>query len=394
MSDDRGGHAVLHAVVEKLAKGTFGDSVTLGDRVGLGGSNRSNVWRWQLKGDNVPDSVVVKQVSTEHESYDPDSPKWGPAHRLFNEWTALQLLTERQATFIPKLFSSDRDAGVLMIEDLGTAPTLDQLLLGDDAQVTEKALIALAEVLGQMHALTTDSRADYDQLRTNLGPTVPPPDTAKPITLAETEIKGLLTKIIEPLEIKLTSAMEAELKALTVAWRDANNFRVLIHSDPCPDNILVVGDTVKLVDFEFARFGSPLIDGTYWRTFFPTCWCCNRLPVLVADQMETHYRDAMVRGLPDLKADDRYYRLLVEACLSWTFTFLNWEGLDPVADDGDWGIATIRQRVLMRFEVVAALADEHRYYPAVGDLSKIIAEALRERWSPPLKDLPLYPTFQ
>jgi hypothetical protein len=383
----------LRQVVEGLVRTQFGASVTLGERTGLGGSNRSNVWRWSLQGAPVP-AVIVKKASTEHEPYEPDKAIFGPAARLFSEWAALQLLTNLKADLAPCFYGGDRDAGVIILEDLGTAPTMDKLLLGDDPQAAESALINLAQTLGQMHALTAHSRADFDRLRTGLGPPIPPRPTADSAPLAQTEMAGLLNRVLEPLNFTVPDAIEDELKQLTRAWQQNQAFFVLVHADPCPDNILVYADTVKLLDFEFSRYGSALVDGTYWRTFFPTCWCCNRVPPKIAEQMEQVYRAELVKVLPSAQDDPLYYQAVTEAGLNWAISFLNWEGLDPLVDDDKWGIATIRQRILMRFDVVAGLCEQYGHYPAVGHMFRALAARLRQRWPEDVHSLPEYPAFQ
>ena len=382
----------LHDIVERLVQTAFGASVTLGEKTELGGSNRSNVWRWQLQNSTAPASVVVKQVNTEHEAYEPDNPAFGPASRLFNEWAALQLLRDLEADFVPRFYAGDRDNGVILIEDLGTAPTLDKLLLGDNPQAAEKALVHLAQVVGQIHALTVSRQHEFHRLRTALGPLPPPPEADVP--LAETELAGFLFKVVEPLKITLTNDVENQLNRLAQSRRTNRRLYTLVHADPCPDNILVAAEGVKLLDFEFARFGPASVDSVYWRNYFPTCWCFARLPVPVAERMETAYRTELVKGMPVAADDEIYFQAVVEACFYAAIEFLNWGGFDPMVDEDQWGIATIRQRVLLRFEVVAQVCDQYGYYPAVGELCRYIITLLRQQWPDDVHSVAMYPAFQ
>ena len=57
-------------------------------------------------------------------------------------------------------------------------------------------------------------------------------------------------------------------------------------------------DRLRLIDFEFTRFGHALIDGLYPQIPFPTCWCCNVIPDGLADELTTAYRAELGARLP------------------------------------------------------------------------------------------------
>jgi hypothetical protein len=66
---------------------------------------------------------------------------------------------------------------------------------------------------------------------------------------------------------------------------------------------------------------------------------------------------------------------------------------DLLVEDKEWGVATLRQRVLLRLDLVARLTAERGYREALGATLARIAEALHARW-PEVPDLPLYPAFR
>ena len=138
------------AIAEKILAERFGGTVKLvAEKDGLGGSDRSNVFRCKISDapSGAPESVIVKQaVARGDETYDIDSPEWGPAWRLFNDWAGLQFLSDVSDgnSPAPNFYGGDRESGIIVIEDLGNGKRLDHLVLGDDPVEAENGLIELA----------------------------------------------------------------------------------------------------------------------------------------------------------------------------------------------------------------------------------------------------------
>src|SRR3712207_6357984 len=136
---------IAHA--ERTLAASFGSAVRLGSAPQLGGSDRSHVFRLEvLEGPpEVPASVVVKRAAVSgDETYDPDASTFlAPAWRLFYDWAGLQFLGQVAGAvpLAPRLYGGDRNAGLIVLEDLGSSQTLDQLLLGDDAKAAEQGLV-------------------------------------------------------------------------------------------------------------------------------------------------------------------------------------------------------------------------------------------------------------
>src|SRR5262249_24245809 len=60
----------------------------------------------------------------------------------------------------------------------------------------------------------------------------------------------------------------SELVLLSSRLSDPGPWLTLIHGDPCPDNSLLVGEHVRLIDYEFSQPSHALLDRTYWRLDF------------------------------------------------------------------------------------------------------------------------------
>jgi hypothetical protein len=339
-----------------------------------------------------PASVVVKEATPrDDDPYDPDAtvPR-SQAVRLFNDWAGLALVqtVEGRPALAPRLYGGDRAQGRIVLEDLGEGAGLDHLLLGDDPAAAAAGLRALATALGQLHTRTIGQQARYGRLRRALGQ--PSPTQFHSYEVLETALAEATTLLaVDP-----APGTAADVARVIAAMRDPGPFLAYTHGDPCPDNWLLTADGLRLLDFEFGAYRHALVDGVYGRVHFPTCWCVNRLPPNLPLAMEAAYRAALVPGCP-AAADDRLFsQAVVEACAYWAINTIGIHSLARLLTaDIEWGVATVRQRALLRFDLVARLTAERGTLEALGATLGRIAAALHTRW-PEVAPLPLYPAFR
>ena len=159
----------------------------------------------------------------------------------------------------------------------------------------------------------------------------------------------------------------------------------------CPDNCADTGSEVKLFDFELGGFRDALLDATYARIMFPTCWCSGRLPEEVWTSWECVYRSELAVSCSDATDDGMFYRGILECCAYWTaFTLL--ELLNSVlVEDQQWGIATGRQRILARLEAFTEFDEVPEYLIETSSLYNRLYEKLLGMWSSETYDLAHYP---
>ena len=375
---------------EGALRDAWGERVSLQGGVGLGGSDRSNVYRFLVVDgpDNAPESVVVKAAAAmEGETYDPGV-EGGPAWRLFNDWAGLQFLTKAagESTPAPRFYAGNSASGLIILEDLGSGKQLDHLLLGEDAEAAEAGLMGLMKALGRMHALTVGKRAAFESLRNNLGPTERG-NTDEEIL----HVRRRLDDLGKPLDVRITTETKTDLESFTGFLDKSGPFQAYSHHDPCPDNCLWVGEEIKLLDFEFGGFRHALLDGVYGRIHFPTCWCVNRLPEHIYIQMERVYRTELARGCPEAGDDALFSQAVVGACAWHLIGTLHPHVLE---EDGEWGIATRRQRALVRLDRFAEVAETFGHCEALAATTVNLAAALRRRWPKETEEMPFYPAFR
>jgi len=377
-------------VVEKLLSEQFEGKVRLDAAEEIRSGGRSKVSRYRvLEGPQcAPQSVIVKQaVAVGTEVYDSDLP-YGPAWRLFNEWAGLRFLTEISggASPTPRFYAGDRDHGLVALEDLGASKGLDQALLGADPAYAEAMLVAFAAALGRMHALTTGEQAEFERIRGGLGPrkSNTPDDWGDWLATS-------LRNMAQVAGIEPALGIDEELRIVAKTLAEPGSFHAYLHHDPCPDNCLITGDRLKLIDFEFGGYGHALGDGIYGRIHFPTCWCVNRLPDHVPPKMEAAYRAELIKGCPEAADDERFYRAVVEACAACV---INSHNAGTLLEDHRWGISTTRQRALLRFDIFWKMTEDYGHLKSTGATIRMIAEKLRAQWPSEAAAMPYYPAFR
>jgi hypothetical protein len=350
----------------------------------------------------VPSSFILKKVETE--IYNPEDTDSWDTMRFFKDWVGAQFLSTipRRFDYSPLWYGGNRELGFSILEDLGHHLSLVEPLLEKDSDRAEKILLKYATRLGQLHTDTIGKVATFKDLFHSLSPTgrlSALQMTSQAARIPTQRVNALeqafhtLQAKLESLGIRIESGLSKELEAIVSAVTDPGLFLAYIHADPCPDNIFVRGDELRLIDFEFGHFGHALIDATYGRMMFPTCWCANRLPHSTVSKMEIAYRKELFQECPQAQNDSIFEAELVKICGFWLLITLVRHLQEALDKDRNWGIASVRQRVLARLEAFINTSEQFAKLPSLRGLSSCLLELLHQRWTrtPPLS---LYRAFQ
>jgi hypothetical protein len=387
------GPDTLRFVVEAILHNRFGGRVRLDSGAPFEAGSRAQVYRFTILDGpaGLPATVIAKRAAGRGgKTYDPDDPT-GPAWWLFNEWAGLQFLDALGGERPPaaRFYGGDRAAGVVALEDMGEAAHLHTFVLGSDPAAAEAALIGLAATLGRMHALAAGKTGEYRRLRDALGPANP-----EAILDGYDWLAPAFDSMAEALGLTPAPGTAGDLAALRTALRDPGPFLTYLHGDPCLDNCLQTPAGVRLFDFEVEGAGPALTDGVYGRMRFPSCWCVGQLPAAIPLRMEAAYRAELVRGCPAAADDTLFYHAVAEACAFWILRMGQAQQLTRALEsDYDWGIATGRQRFLLRLPMVTRLLQEIGHLEALGASFGAMADQMARRW-PDLAPMPAYPAFQ
>lgn len=352
----------------------------------------------------LPASVIIKQVVAQ--AYNPDQIDSEDTQRFFRDWAGAEFLSNLPGDpgHGPRFYGGDRQLGFIILEDLGqNQHSLVQPLLEGNAASAEAALITYIRRLGQMHADTLGKAAEY---RT-LWPTANPALKVAAITQG-LETRGLqyLSTVLPELDLPVDPALLTELQGIYKRVEQPGPFGAFVHADLCPDNMFfasgeagdtardTVGDAVRLIDFEFARFGHALFDICYPRMLFPGCWCCNRIPQAIVVKLESVYRAELCRTCSAVADDHLYTQALADVCgFALLEETLPWQLPVALEENRQWGLVTVRTRLLASLEAFIDTATEFDRLPQFRNAASQLLATLQARW-PETEPLPFYPAFR
>lgn len=342
--------------------------------------------------EGLPASLIIKQVVAKE--YNPDQAASWDTQRFFRDWAGAEFLSNLPGDpgHGPRFYGGNRELGFIILEDLGqNHQSLVEPLLEGDAASAEAALLRYIMRLGKMHADTVGRAAEFQALLHAANPAL----AAAPVAHEERPL-GIphFTNILTSFGVAVEAELLTELQAMYERIEQPGPFSAFIHRDLCPDNMFFIGEDVRLFDFEGGSFGHALIDASYARIPFPTCWCCNRIPQPVVLKLEAAYRTELMRGCP-AAADDRLFAQgLGDACSYALLEWLRWwETPFTSMEDHRWGLASIRSRILVRLETLINTASEFDLLPHLRTSASQLLATLQTHWSD-AEPLPFYPAFR
>lgn len=361
------------AAAAALAAGAAALGRPLTDPVLLRGGARSAVLRCR---DAAGGPVVVK-------SYPPDD--GGPGSFAAE---AAGLALTGSSGLGPRLLAADDAALTLVMTDLGSGPSLADLLLDGPAAVAAAALLDWAGTLGRLAGHAAGAEAEHARLLARY--LAGRPDDGFLAGLGD-RIRGVagraaLLGVAEP------AGLAADLRSVTELVESPGH-RVFSPGDECPDNNLVTPDGVRFLDYEAAGFHSVFLTAAYLRMPFSTCWCAFRLPAGLAADAEAAYRAGVSRVHADLADDGRWRRGVRLAVAAWTLNSMWWllkralVGDAPLDERPSPGA---RQLLRHRWRVLAAELTGAGELPALAELTAGLLAAT-DRWQVP--GLPRYPAL-
>lgn len=366
------GRSVEAAVAagEAVLAHRFGSTITLTEPEVLTGSGPATVVRARIASSpfGLPRTLVIKH-------YPPAVP--GLPDPFAQEAVSYQLFTALSAEdrMCPELLAHHGQERVVVIEDLGGAPTLQDKLLGSDARVAERALLSWARSLGRMHATTAGREADFDALLRRLGG---PVKQKKRMAEAVRELPDLLAET--------GVAMPAEVREFADhAWEQAPSgpYRAFSPVDLSPDNNLVTTSGVRFLDFERGQVRDALIDAAHLRVPFGSGAGPQALPAGMSEAMIAVWRAEVSAIWPALADTDTLSELL----LDHQFVLVCMRTWDCLTAGGEAPAALVTWWRDLAAD--ATRTGQHR----VAGYADDVAAALDLRFGPGLA-LPLYPAFR
>ena len=333
--------------------------------------------------ENLPASFMIKKVETEN--YNPDDANSRDTKRLFNDWVGSQFLnTIGKHKYSPRFYGGDRNLGFIVIEDVQHQNSLVEPLLGKNRDRAESALLRYATCMGQLHRDTLGKAEEFHRLYKIVSPKM------KPAKIGINILKH--QQSLEKLGIEPEATWLEDLETIHQTVNNPGGFSAYIHTDACPDNVLNTGQEMRLIDFETGLFGHVFLDAVFGRMMFPSCWCSKRLPHEVVKRMENTYREILMQKCPRVKDDKIFETALVHCCGWWLLCTLSDFLSGALIKDEEFGVSTLRQRILARLEAFIAISQECEQLPGLRSTSSQLLDLLSQSWLD-IPELELYPAF-
>ncbi|MEV7041830.1 phosphotransferase [Amycolatopsis sp. NPDC051061] len=376
-------HLAIAAAVaagESVLSRRFGSAITLVAPEDLAGSGPATVVRARVVSSSfaLPRTLVIKHY--------PDQPSAG-ADPFAQEAVSYQLFTALapDERMCPELLAHDGRDRVLVLEDLGRTPTLEDKLYARDSRAAERALLSWARSLGRLHASTAGREADFNALLRRLG------GPAKTDSSGRDELYSRVPAVIQqrlgiPAPDEVLAQVADSLKQAASA-----GFRAFSPVELSPDNNLVTGESVRFLDFEYGCVRSALVDAAHLRLPFASWPDALALPAGMSEAMVAAWRAGVVGVWPAL-ADDEVlaaHLTVSELLRVWLITGEELGSLDlsrhaaPVS----------REAALVTWWRDLAKHAGYVRMAAVSEFAARVAAALAARLGPHA-DLAFYPAFR
>lgn len=334
--------------------------------------------RWQpLRGGRGEVALVWKG----EESHVVKAYAAGPSADGARERAALAVLDGAAGT--PRLLAESDDPACVVMTRLSGTESLADLLLADGPDRARLGVLGWADALAALHDASTPERCAafaraLEDRAPGLGPTILADDFA--------EAAGRYEDVLGVLGLAGREEALRELRSLPGVLA-ARGHEVLTPADTCPDNNVLAGDAVRLIDFEFAQLRHAAWDVAYLHAPWPSCWCAWRVPGDLADAAVERYCAA--RG--EQVADDAFRADLRLAVFGWQVmspAFFVAGALDDDDRGADPRRPARRSFVLHRLGRAAAGPGPD----ALVELARDLHAVLLDRWGP--VSLELAPAFR
>ena len=289
----------------------------------------------------------------------------------------------------PRLLGVDTEFPLIVMEDLGSAPSLADLLLGEDAQAARTALLTWARKLGKLAADTVGRQDEFDSLRQRYGPRAFLDKAGHEVRCAG------LADMLAGAQVTIPAGLDDDLSEVLKVW-DAGSYPVFSPGDICPDNNLLTGHGLRVFDFEGASYHSVFLDAAYTVMPFATCWCVFRLPPQIGHETEAAFRGEVVAAYPALGDDEVWRPGLRRAAALWTIDMTSLllsrvrsedRAMHPVRRP----LPTMRQLLRYRWQWLAEQLESSDDLPALAQAMRGLLE-VTGHWN--TAPLPVYPPWR
>ena len=337
-------------------------------------------------GDPLPRSVIAKRVTDRR--FDVDSSSTAPS-RALNEIAASAFLTEMGAAVGPRLIDWDEADGLVIFEDLGPLPTLEQLLWEFGSENPKGGLLALAESLAVLHSAGRGLEDRFMSHQSQLGTVSPRSDS----TVDQRPRIARFETSLRVVEAEMAPGFRRDLDQIETLTHDVCQFRSIIHADAGPQNFLYADGEGRLIDLEFVTAGNVFCDVAGPRLGFPQTMLAAKVPPAVVGEFEDVYLKAARAVFSDF-ADSRIFeRGLVSGAGHWALN--RWSSAWNETVPPEEGVREFLGSLARNHLVMDGLVSLTRELDLFHGLGETVASLMeRVRGMTEVVEHPMYPAFQ
>lgn len=351
-------------------------------------------------GTAVPASVIIKQLPLDEASR-ANQPRVLARYR--NEWATLRFLRDLpDKSIAPRVIFSDSVFGLIVLEDLGQRPSVQDLLYGNDPKSAGVALILIGRGLGRLHAATAGLEVGYLEMQVRFNATTPVSDA----TLDLRQYHEMFADCFTALKIEAATGFNDAVDDVAAAVHGPGPFRALCHNDAGAHNFLPMDGHVRLLDFEFAGYQHAFTDLVAARLGFPPSYRGRTSPPELVEQLEATYRAEVSRIIPRALDDEIFTREREAACAHLVLAklvgmwqvYLRHRLTSSEAFDSRDGRTPERVDYFRRMNLTFLIeylntTEVTCFQPSIRDTFRSLVDALLRLW-PLLTPLPQYPAFE
>ena len=396
---------LLEAITQTL-QDHLGPEVKINDIQLLREADRRNrIARLFLSsGNNETRSVIFKQSLSDKSQ---DTTDEDIMARFARDFAGLKFLNGSDINHsIPKFLGASQSFRFILLEDLGdTHISLVDSLTKSDPGKAIAALKRFTKSLAHFHMASYERLGEYDELLLSNHPNRE--SLEERIKWNQDDVLPKLESVYDLLGISFTNDLKQEASYVIEKTLSPGDFYVLTNGDICPDNVFdhEDKDELQLIDFEWVRPGSSLLDATYFRMNFPTCWCAKALPESIVDELESLYRETISSKIEASLDEGKYNENYVAACGFWLLSSMPfalrimdkdecWSS-GPVPTDSLWKQEEnlARPRFISRLQAFIQVSRTHNLLPHLRKSAEQMLAHAYEKWND-VRPLDLYPAFK
>ncbi len=263
------------------------------------------------------------------------------------------LFDQLHITSFPKMLAYNTDLYLILMNKIN-GTSLDSFLLNDSQGDIEQYLLMYSESLATLHCLTASKEifSRYINLLQEFG-----------ISERKHEINWVRgsSKSVLKLQKLLTAngyyLPDNFFNALFDAFQTAetSEFLSIIHSDPCPDNIILNDQGLFFIDVVTIDYYYSFIDVAYFEIFFPSCWCAGLIPPHLQDKMRTKYITTYQKYRtidPETYARHAFIGSVLFETINLIMYLEEYNARKMIETNTTWGIDNIHNRITTRYELI------------------------------------------